>query len=133
LQRFSFRKRQRHTPWRAAKQGRPVEAMKSFQSALAALAKLPNTHLDVLHDRACWLALYCSLIGQGKPSLSPEERAERVKYFEQAMDALRQAVGAGQYSLHDLRNDRDLDGLRAREDFEKLVREAEAKIKESAK
>jgi hypothetical protein len=31
------------------------------------------------------------------------------------------------------RNDRDLDALRARADFEKLVREAEARLKESAK
>jgi serine/threonine-protein kinase len=116
-----------------AKQGRPAEALKSFQRALAALAKLPDTHLDVLHDRACWLARCSSVIGQGKSSLTPAEQAERDKHSDQAMDALRLAVSAGQYTLRDLRNDQDIEELRPREDFKKLVREAEAKIKGSAK
>jgi serine/threonine-protein kinase len=116
-----------------AKQGRPADALKSFQRALAALAKLPDTHLDVLHDRACWLAQCGAVVGQGKPSLTPAEQAERDKYGDQAMDALRLAVSAGQYSLKELRNDRDLEALRTRKDFPELLREAEAKIKGAAK
>jgi serine/threonine-protein kinase len=116
-----------------AKQGRPAEALLAFQRALAALAKLPNTHLDVLYDRACWSAQCSAVVGLGKPSLTPAEQAERTKYSDQATDALRQAVSAGQFTLHDLRNDTNLDALRPREDFEKLLREAEAKIKGNAK
>jgi serine/threonine-protein kinase len=115
------------------KQGRPAEALQSLQEALASLAKIPSSHLNVLYDRACWLALCSSVIGQGKPSPTPIERAEREKCSDQAMEALRQAVIAGQFSLHDLRNDTDLDALRSREDFKKLLREAEAKTKASAK
>jgi tetratricopeptide (TPR) repeat protein len=113
-----------------SKQGRPAEALQSLQEALTTLAKIPSGHLNVLYDRACWLALCSSVIGQGKTSLTPAEKAEREKFSEQAMGALREAVSAGQFSVHDLHNDRDLDGLRSREDFKKLLREAEAMTQE---
>ena len=115
------------------KQGRPAEALKSLQEALATRAKIPSSHLSVLYDRACWLALCSSVVGQRKSSLTATELAEREKYGNQAMDALRQAINAGQFSLHDLRTDADLDALRARGDFEKLLREAEAKTSASVK
>jgi len=79
------------------------------------------------------LALCSSVVGQRKSSLTATELAEREKYGNQAMDALRQAISAGQFSLHDLRTDADLDALRARGDFEKLLREAEAKTSASVK
>jgi serine/threonine-protein kinase len=115
------------------KQGRPAQALESLQEALATLAKIKGSHLNILYDRACWLALCGSMVGQGKSSLTAAEQIERDKYGTQAMDALRQAINAGQFSLHDLRTDADLDALRVRDDFEKLVRDTEAKTKTSLK
>jgi tetratricopeptide (TPR) repeat protein len=112
-----------------SKQGRPAEALPSLQEALATLAKISSTHLNVLYDRACWLALCSSVVGHGKTSLTPAEQAERQKYGDRAMDALRQAIRAGQFSVHDLRTDSDLDALRSRDDFRKLLGEVEATAK----
>jgi serine/threonine-protein kinase len=104
-----------------SKEGRPAEALQSLREALAALDRVSSTDLNVLYDRACWLALCSSVVGKGKASLTPAEQAERRKYGDQAMDALRQAVKAGQFSVHDLRTDPDLDALRQRPDFKELV------------
>jgi serine/threonine-protein kinase len=112
-----------------SKQGRPAEALQSLQEGLAALDRITGTHLNVLYDRACWLALCSAVVGQGKTSLTAAEQAERQKYGDRAMDALRQAVRAGQFSAHDLRTDPDLNALRSRQDFRKLLGEVEAKAK----
>jgi hypothetical protein len=45
------------------------------------------------------------------------------------MTTLRRAVAAGFENLNDLRTDTDLDALRTRPDFQKLLKELEAKTK----
>jgi hypothetical protein len=48
--------------------------------------------------------------------------------FELMNAALRQAIAAGYDGVGRLRSDPSLDTLRPREDFQKLVRELEAKV-----
>jgi hypothetical protein len=56
-----------------------------------------------------------------------------VRYADRAMDFLRQAVKAGWKDAPHIRMDTDLDPLRGREDFRKLVEELEKKAKKSGR
>ncbi len=107
------------------KRGQTVEALKSFQQALAILAKLPLDHLGVAYDQACWRALCSTLVGEGRSQLTAAQQARRQQYADQAMEALRQAVASGNCSLHDLRSEPDIEALRSRADFQKLLHEVE--------
>jgi hypothetical protein len=64
------------------------------------------------------------------PKLSPVKRAElKERYEAKAMEFLRQAVAKGHRNLAAFRADRDLDPLRGRDDFKKLV----GKLEEQAR
>jgi hypothetical protein len=76
------------------------------------------------------LALCVPLVDQDKGVLTEDEKkALRGRHAEQAMAALRQAVANGFGDAGRLRQDPDLEPLRAREDFQKLVTELEEKAK----
>jgi tetratricopeptide (TPR) repeat protein len=63
--------------------------------------------------------------------LSPAKRARlKVRYADRAMGLLRQAVAEGWRHPQAIKEDRDMEPLRAREDFQKLLAELEAKSKE---
>jgi tetratricopeptide (TPR) repeat protein len=64
--------------------------------------------------------------------LSPTDRSRlKARYADRAMDHLRQAIAKGWLSPSIMKPDHDLDPLRAREDFQKLLADLEAKEKES--
>jgi serine/threonine protein kinase len=67
------------------------------------------------------LAFATGLVGKGKASLSAEEKAQRNRYADLAMAALRQALAAGFRDRQRIERTRDLDSLRGREDFQKLL------------
>jgi hypothetical protein len=56
-----------------------------------------------------------------------ERRVVAQKYAEEAVEALREALRRGYDNLQDLKTAEDLNPLRAREDFQKLLTEAEKK------
>jgi serine/threonine protein kinase len=62
-----------------------------------------------------------ALVGKGKEMPSADEQAERARYADLAMAALRQAVSCGFRDRNRLQTDRDLDPLRSRDDFRKLL------------
>jgi serine/threonine-protein kinase len=111
-----------------AKAGQAAAARESLRQAQELLEKyMPNQPrgLFVLARTYCQMGL---LVGDGKHSaLTAEEQAERVRLEDRAMDALRRAVAAGYRGLADLRGDTDLDPLRRRDDFRKLLKDMEAK------
>jgi serine/threonine protein kinase len=96
---------------------RPAEA-----AATALLRRqLWPRHPDELYDVACELALCLPLVGKEPTALTAGEQAERRGYALQAMDTLRQAVAHGFNDREHLRKDPDLEPLRARDDFSKLL------------
>jgi hypothetical protein len=67
------------------------------------------------------IAMAARKVGKGRPQLSDNERAERDKYCGLAAAALRQAVEHGFKDAERMRKDPDLELLRGRDDFEKLL------------
>lgn len=61
------------------------------------------------------------MVGEGNPRPTAAVREARRRYADRAMEALRQAVGEGWENLTWMRSDPDLDALRGRDDFQKLL------------
>jgi serine/threonine protein kinase/tetratricopeptide (TPR) repeat protein len=81
--------------------------------------KLHRTDADSLYTSACFHAVYGGAIRTAAKSASnsPEAEAES----DRAMALLKQAVAAGYKDVVNLNTDKDLDSLRTRDDFKKLV------------
>jgi hypothetical protein len=77
------------------------------------------------------LALCAGLVGKGE--LTAQEQAERRRYADQSVEALRQAVAAGFRDVERLNKNQYFDALRARDDFKKLLAELAEKAKTPAK
>ena len=58
--------------------------------------------------------------------MQPKRQAEMQFYADQAMAMLRDAVAKGYKDAAHLKTDKDLDPIREREDFKKVVAELEA-------
>jgi tetratricopeptide (TPR) repeat protein len=77
------------------------------------------------YDAACALAL-CIPIIQKDDKLSKEERPSAVLFYgDAAMKVLKDAIGKGYKDAAHMKKDTDLDPLRQREDFKKLIAELE--------
>jgi eukaryotic-like serine/threonine-protein kinase len=105
--------------------GRHAEALKVYKESLAVMtAKVGSDHpntLVIIYNIACVYAL------------SAPKSADRVKQAELAMEWLKKAVAAGYKDIDQIRTDTDLDSLRDREDFKKLVADLEAKVAKEKK
>jgi serine/threonine protein kinase len=101
---------------------RPAEAVASFRRAIGIQERLTSPQ-DV-HDAACYQALLASVAGDSGSGLTA---ADGQAFADQAMLNLRRAIAAGYQNLHSLKTDTDLDALRSRPDFQKLLQELEAK------
>ena len=71
------------------------------------------------------LASCAGLVGGGKTEPSRAEAAERKAYTDEAMDVLRRARAAGFADAARLRDDKDLESVRGRDDFRALLKEVE--------
>jgi hypothetical protein len=76
---------------------------------------------------ACCHARLAGVASKASSGLRPDEGSAEA---DKAVATLRRAVTAGYNNLEELREDPDLDALRQREDFRKLVHEAEVKVRE---
>jgi hypothetical protein len=72
------------------------------------------------------------LAGLGRDAKSGVTAAEAAAFVDQAVAALRDAIGAG-WAQRDELKEPEFDSLRGREDFKKLVAELEAKLGPKAK
>ncbi len=78
------------------------------------------------YDAACFLSL-CIPIVQKDEQATKEERGKQVQFYgDEAMKLLRDAVAKGYKDATHMRQDKDLDSLRDRPDFEKLLAGLEA-------
>ncbi len=85
---------------------------------------LKRTDAGSLYVAACWRAVTAAVLRAGgkSPAAAKDADAEA----ERAMAWLRQAVAAGYKDAADMKQDKDLDALRGRVDFQKLLAELEA-------
>ncbi len=97
--------------------------------ALAAAAKLRDLGWDPAADAygAAWTLVRCmATVEEGDKLDEAKRRAEIQFYGDQAMAMLRDAIAKGYKDAAPLRTDKELDPIREREDFKKVVAELEA-------
>ena len=109
--------------WAHVQAGHPAEAAADLRRAVALWARGPATHPEMRFERSRALAL---LAGLGSNAKSGVAAAEAAAFADQAVAALRDAVGAGWAQRSKLKEP-DFDPLRPRDDFRQLVKELEAK------
>jgi serine/threonine-protein kinase len=108
------------------KAGRPAEAAAAFQKALTLLKKKARPMPDDLYATACAHSLLSGVAPEKGSGLTT---ADADAEATEAMAALRRAIRAGYHDLAHLRKDPELDSLRRRKDFQKLLKELETKGK----
>jgi tetratricopeptide (TPR) repeat protein len=112
-----------------------ILSMNDLANSYAALGRHAEAHK--LHEET--LALYKAKLGPGHPdtlasmynvacvhALLVPKSADRAKQADLAMDWLKKAVAAGFNDVAQIKQDTDLDALRGRDDFKKLLAELEA-------
>jgi serine/threonine protein kinase len=107
------------------KQGKPGPAV----DELLHRQKLWADHPGHLYFIAREITASIPLVGPGKKELNAEEQAQRQRYGDLAMIALRQAVEKGFNRIDLLHSSPDLAPLRSRPDFQQLLRQLEGKLK----
>jgi eukaryotic-like serine/threonine-protein kinase len=105
-------------------------AVGDHAASVAAAQQLAGCAFDPVlntHKGACYVAR-AILLAEKDNMLSEARRHELAKtYADQAMDLLRQAVAKGYKDAARMKQDADLDPIRNREDFKRLIGELEAK------
>jgi tetratricopeptide (TPR) repeat protein len=100
----------------------PATAVKFFRSSVKARESVSAPTPEQLYDLACTRAKLSGAAADSGSGLSPAEaRAEA----DQAMAVLRRSVAAGFNSAEKIQKDTDLESLRNRDDFKKLIQELE--------
>ncbi len=93
--------------------------------------KLKRTDADSLYDAACFCAVTAGVLrAGGRAEASAKDAAAEA---DRAMGWLKQAVAAGYDDAGHMAKDEDLDPLRDREDFQKLVAELRARHEKEKK
>jgi hypothetical protein len=109
--------------WACWKVGRSAEAAAELRRAVALWDESQQMESDLRFERLRTLAL---LYGLGSDAKSGVRADEAARFADQAVAALQDAVQADWAQLDELKQT-DFDALRKRADFQKLVRELEAK------
>ncbi len=109
--------------------GHPAEAAADLRRALALWEKGKAADSEALFERSRALALLAGLAADAKSGVTA---AEGASFADQAVAALRDALSAG-WNRPDELKEPDLDALRSRADFQKLLAEVEAKTGPTAK
>jgi serine/threonine-protein kinase len=111
-----------------------ARAMQGDHAQATAEAKAVARQADLnpghLYDLACNFSM-SSVAAERDRKLSPGDRARlQALYAGRAMDFLQQAVAAGWRNPQHLKTDPDMEPLRSREEFHKLLADLEASTKE---
>jgi tetratricopeptide (TPR) repeat protein/serine/threonine protein kinase len=104
------------------------QADKNMRLAHEAIERMPNYSPTDLYNLACARALCSKPLNPENDKPTTEEKAERRREADQAMDALRKAIAAGFRDLDLLRRDSDLNVLRGRADFKALEADLAARV-----
>jgi hypothetical protein len=98
---------------------RGAEAVPVIRQAVAVAEKLDFSDPNNLYNAGCIHAIAASAFR------ATENPADAAREADRAMERLKQAIAAGCRDAGHLKNDTDLDSLRGRDDFKKLVAELE--------
>jgi hypothetical protein len=105
--------------------GRKEDALAVSRTRFELLEQSPPEQRDVgIHYHvACEMAQLVPLIGRGKPEtgLTPAERAERLQFADRAVEEFRLALADGFTDIPLFVRDEDLDPIRSRDDFRRLL------------
>jgi hypothetical protein len=82
------------------------------------------------YDAACYLSLCIPIIQRDEKATQDERDKQMAFYGDEALKMLRAAVAKGYKDAAHMKRDPDLEPLRVREDFKKLLVDLEAKSKE---
>jgi serine/threonine protein kinase/tetratricopeptide (TPR) repeat protein len=104
---------------------RPAEAAASIRRAIALVEKLPEITPRNHYGLACF---HAQLAGVAVDPDSGVTAQKGVAEVERAIMALRQAIAAGFDGVGRLRSDTSLDLVRPRADYQKLLKDLEAKV-----
>jgi tetratricopeptide (TPR) repeat protein len=95
----------------------------------SAVARQEGLNVKNIYNLVCVFS-QSSAAAEKDSKLSPADRTRlKAQYADRAMDFLQQAVTNGFQNIALLKTDKDLNQLRSREDFQKLVQELERKAK----
>ena len=105
--------------------GRKEEALAVSRTRFELLKQAPPEQRDegIHYHVACEMAQIVPLVGRGKPEaeLTTAERAERQAYADRAVEEFRLALADGFSDIPLFVRDEDLDPIRSRDDFRRLL------------
>ena len=114
--------------------GDSVNALRAFQRSIDLVESLSQLDPRDSYNLACSAARCISLIGEKTQTdgalhkLHKSDQLRRNLYGTRAIEALRRSIAGGFASAETLQNDSNLDSLRARSDFQALIKEVEEKV-----
>jgi tetratricopeptide (TPR) repeat protein len=100
------------------KLGRAADAADCRQAA-EAFEKLNRTDANSLYNAACFRAVLAAAVRGGAPSAESTKQADQEA--DRAMSWLKKSIAAGFKDAANMSNDHDLDALRDRADFKRLL------------
>jgi serine/threonine protein kinase/tetratricopeptide (TPR) repeat protein len=109
--------------WALVRSAQPSRAAADLRQAIELWAKAKSPNPETRFERSRALALLAGLGGEAKAGGTA---AERARFADQSVAALREAISAG-FNWPNQLQEPDFDSLRNRADFQKLVAEVDAK------
>jgi hypothetical protein len=104
--------------------GRHADALKLCRQTAEMWEKLNYPGADSLYDAACYRAVTATVLRAADPSPAGAKQADAEA--EKAMAWLKLAVAFGYEDAAHMQKDKDLDALREREDFKRLLAQVAA-------
>ena len=101
-------------------------------AAAADYESLQRNDVEGLYDAACYRAVCAAVILEDPNTPAADAARLASEQADLAMNWLEKAVAAGWTDFEWLQQDSDLDALREREDFKKLLAELEARQNQAA-
>jgi serine/threonine-protein kinase len=108
------------------------EHARAVQDAASLLEKSRDAE-SLLYDAACVYSLASAAAAKDAKLPPPEQGKMAQQYAARSVELLRQAVDKGYTDIKHIKEDTDLDPIRRREDFQKVLQELEARLKAQGK
>jgi hypothetical protein len=108
-----------------ARSGKHARATNDVEAVLKAAPVMPL----IFYDAACAYALASEAAAKDTSVPETDRRVLAQRHAARSVELLRQAVAVGYDDAEHMKRDTDLDSLRARADFQELLRQLAEKVK----